>query len=152
MMEAITLERIFAVGQLDRALEDLMNYCAQTKRDGVSLVKDPLVRQKLAGLATMVELSRVLGHQIVCMLDQGKVPASEGSVLKVFISEVEQKLASVALSIMGLHGQLEPGSKYAPLNGWLEHWFLTNTRRSIAGGTNEIQRNIIAQHGLGLPR
>jgi hypothetical protein len=86
------------------------------------------------------------------MLDQGKVPASEASILKVFITETEQEMASAGLSIMGSYGQLEPGSQYAPLKGWFEHWYLSNARRTITAGTNEVQRNIIAQRGLGLPR
>lgn len=152
MMLALSFERMFPFGHLNRALEDLISYAKTTRRRGGALAEDVLVRQKIAEVATRVEVCRGLCYQIVWMLDKGKVPDHEASILKVFITETEQQIASMGLSIMGLSGQLEPGSKYAPLKGWFEHWYLSNARRSITAGANEIQRNIIAQRGLGLPR
>ena len=152
MMVALSFERMFPLGHLDRALEDLVGYVKTTKRSGKVLAGDVLVRQKIAEMATRIEVCRGLCYQVAWMLDQGKVPASEASILKVFITETEQEMASAGLSIMGSYGQLEPGSQYAPLKGWFEHWYLSNARRTITAGTNEIQRNIIAQRGLGLPR
>lgn len=152
MMVALNFERIFPYGHLQRAMEDLIRYVKETSRNGKLLAQDPLVRQKIAGLVTLVEVCQGMGYHVVWLLDQEKVPEYEASALKVFISEAEQQIASTGVSIMGMYGQLEPGSKYAPLKGWFERWYLSNTRRTIAGGTNEIQRNIIAQRGLGLPR
>ena len=152
MLQSVAVERIFPVDHLDRALNDLCSYVKQTKRNGRLLAQDLLVRQKLAELATLVEVSRGLGYQVICMLDRGKIPSYEASVLKVFLTEAEQRIAYDGLCIMGLYGQLEPGSKYAPLEGWLERWYLASARRSITAGTNEIQRKIIAQQGVGLPR
>ena len=56
------------------------------------------------------------------------------------------------MSILGMHGQLAPGSKYAPLRGAIENAYLWVRSATIASGTSEIQRNIIATRGLGLPR
>ena len=152
MAVALDHERVFPVGQLDRALEELTKYVKETKRDGKLLAEDPLVRQKLAELSTEVEVARSLAYRAAWMLDSGEVPNYESSVLKVFVSELEQRLSYNALRIMGSYGQLEPGSKHVPFKGWIERWFLSNARRTISAGSNEIQRNVIAQRGFNLPR
>jgi alkylation response protein AidB-like acyl-CoA dehydrogenase len=63
-----------------------------------------------------------------------------------------QRLAQVGMQMMGLYGQLEFNTKWAPLKGKIERLYLTSVSGTIAGGTSEIQRNIIAERGLGLPR
>lgn len=152
MAVALDHERVFPVGQLDRALEELTKYVKETKRNGKLLAEDPLVRQKLAELSVEVEVARSLAYRVAWMLDSGIVPNYESSVLKVFVSDLEQRLSYNALRIMGSYGQLEPGSKHVPLEGWIERWFLSNARRTISAGSNEIQRNVIAQRGFSLPR
>ncbi|MDO8635125.1 MAG: acyl-CoA dehydrogenase family protein, partial [Dehalococcoidia bacterium] len=71
---------------------------------------------------------------------------------KVFNSELMQRVAAEGMRILGLFGQLTIGSKLAPLQGWLANWCPTTHARAVASGTSEIQRNIIAQRGLALPR
>ena len=71
---------------------------------------------------------------------------------KVLGTELQQHLAIAGVELLGLYGQLEPGSKYAPLSGRIERSYLTSVSATIAAGTSEIQRNIIATRGLGLPR
>ena len=66
--------------------------------------------------------------------------------------ELDKRLASTALEILGLHGQLMPESKYAPMGGMAAHSYLGSKGHSLQGGTSEILKNIIAQRGLGLPR
>lgn len=68
------------------------------------------------------------------------------------MSEMIQRLAQVGIQMMGLYGQLEFNAKWAPLKGKIERLSLTSVSGTIAGGTSEIQRNIIAERGLGLPR
>jgi alkylation response protein AidB-like acyl-CoA dehydrogenase len=70
----------------------------------------------------------------------------------VFCSELIQRLAQVGMQMLGLYGQLEFNTKWAPLRGKIERLYLTSVSGTIAGGTSEIQRNIIAERGLGLPR
>jgi hypothetical protein len=70
----------------------------------------------------------------------------------VFTSEMMQRLAQVGMQMLGLYGQLEFHTRWAPLQGKIERLYLTSVSGTIAGGTSEIQRNIIAERGLGLPR
>ena len=73
-------------------------------------------------------------------------------MIKVFASEAMQRVAHVGTQIMGLYGQLEMGSKWAPLKGRMENAYLGSVGMLTAAGTSEIQRSIIAIRGLGLPR
>ena len=153
MMAALEHERTFPVGHLHRALEDLARYARETKRNGKFLAQDPLVRHKLAELATEVEVAWGLAYHVAWLVDSGKPSDYEGPIGKVFITELEQRLSYTGLCIMGLHGTLDQKSEYSSsTTGWLEHWFLSYARRTISAGANEIQRSIIAQRGLGLPR
>jgi len=70
----------------------------------------------------------------------------------VFGSEMQQRLYRTGMSMMGLYGTLSKGSKWAPLRGRIQRGFLTSFSSTIAAGTSEIQRNVIANRGLGLPR
>jgi len=73
-------------------------------------------------------------------------------MINVYGMELMQRLANMGLQILGLYGQLEPGSKWAQLGGVLERDYLYNTGLTIGAGTSEIQRLVIAIWGLGLPR
>jgi len=86
------------------------------------------------------------------MLSKGAVPFHEASISKVFTSELEQRLTNIGMQIMGLHGQLKEDSKWVQLRGRMEHMYRFSILGTIGGGTNEIQRSIIALMGLGLPR
>jgi alkylation response protein AidB-like acyl-CoA dehydrogenase len=114
--------------------------------------EDPLVRRRLADLAVEVEVSRLISYNIAWMQSQGQVPNKEASMGKVFGTELQQHVASTGMHLLGLYGQLEPESKYAPLGGRIERSYMTAVAVTIAAGTSEIQRNIIATRGLGLPR
>jgi alkylation response protein AidB-like acyl-CoA dehydrogenase len=80
------------------------------------------------------------------------VPTREGSMSKVYVSELNAHFASVGLDILGLAGQLGPNDETAPLHGQLQWLYTIAPMQRFGGGTNEIQRIIIAQRGLGLPR
>ncbi len=135
-----------------RTLEDLVHYAQETKVMGHPLAADPLVRHRLAEAAVEIEAGRMLAYRIAWIQSQGQIPYAEASMVKAYTSELDQRLAQLGMQLMGLYGQLEPGSKWAPLKGRLERIYLVAVSRTIAAGTSEIQRNIIAMRGLGLPR
>ena len=99
-----------------------------------------------------VEVGRQLGLLNAWLVDQGVVPTKEGSMAKVYVTELNARLASVGMEILGLAGQLAPDDPAAPLHGRLQWLYTTAPLQRFGGGTNEIQRCIIAQRGLGLPR
>lgn len=135
-----------------RTLEELVQFCKEHTRNGRALAEDPLVRRRLADMAIEVEVSRLLSYNIAWMQSQGKVPNKEASMGKVFGTELQQRMAATGMAILGLYGQLGPDSRYAPLQGRIQRSYLTSVSATIAAGTSEIQRNIIATRGLGLPR
>jgi len=153
-MMALDFERIQigCVGMLARLLEELKDFVRRTTRDGRALGAIPWVRRALADLEMRVEVGRQIGLLNAWLIDQGVVPTKEGSMSKVYVSELNAHFASVGLDILGLAGQLGPNDETAPLHGRLQWLYTIAPMQRFGGGTNEIQRIIIAQRGLGLPR
>jgi alkylation response protein AidB-like acyl-CoA dehydrogenase len=153
-MMALDFERIQigCVGMLARLLEELKDVVRRTTRDGRVLGAIPWVRRAVADLEMRVEVGRQIGLLNAWLIDQGIVPTKEGSMSKVYVSELNAHFASVGLDILGLAGQLGPDDETAPLHGRLQWLYTIAPMQRFGGGTNEIQRVIIAQRGLGLPR
>jgi alkylation response protein AidB-like acyl-CoA dehydrogenase len=153
-MMALDFERIAlgSVGLLRRYLEELKAFVRRTTRDGVPLGRVPWVRRAIADLEMRVEVGRRIGLLNAWMIDQGEVPTKEGSMAKVYVTELNARLAAVGLEILGLAGQLAPDEPAAPLHGRLQWLYTIAPMQRFGGGTNEVQRLIIAQRGLGLPR
>ncbi len=135
-----------------RTLETLVKYAKETERNGKPLSEDPIVRHKLAERKIEIEVSRWLSYQVAWMQSQDMVPNAEASMSKLFGTELTQKVASTGMDILGMTGQLSKGSKWAPLQGYIQRLSLSSVSSTIAAGTSEIQRDIIARRGLGLPR
>ena len=135
-----------------RTYDMLADYARQTKRNGSPLAEHPLVRHKLADLKIEFEVGRLLSYRVAWMQSQGLIPNYEASVSKMYGSELAQRLANAGVRIIGLGGQLAPGSPWAPLAGRFETLYIAAAALTVAAGTSEIQRNIIASRGLGLPR
>jgi alkylation response protein AidB-like acyl-CoA dehydrogenase len=155
IMLSLDFERTAGVAMIagvQRTVDDLIQFAKETKINGEPLAKNLLVRHKLAELAIECEVGRMLAYRLVSMQAQGLIPNYEASMIKLFASEAIQRFAHVGTQIMGLYGQLEVGSKWAPLNGRIEHAYLSSVGMTIAAGTSEIMRLIIATRGLGLPR
>ncbi len=143
---------IEAPARAQRILNDLVRYAKLTKRNGQTLAEDPSIRQRLAQLAIEIDVSRCLSYRVATSQAREEIPGQEAPANKVFTSEMIQRIAQVGMQMMGLYGQLEFNTKWAPLKGKIERLYLTSVSGTIAGGTSEIQRNIIAERGLGLPR
>jgi alkylation response protein AidB-like acyl-CoA dehydrogenase len=114
--------------------------------------KNNVIRNRLAELKIEFEIGRTLAYRVAWMQSKKLIPNYEASMSKLFGSEVQQRLANFAINTLGLAGQLTPGSAAAPLGGGIEQYYLSTASVTIAAGTSEIQRNIIATRGLGLAR
>ena len=86
------------------------------------------------------------------MLDNGEDPNVESSVLMFMATELARDMADLSMEILGPYGQYEGNSERSPLRGIVSRGFLESISATIGAGTSEVQRNIIAQRGLGLPR
>ncbi len=136
-----------------RGLDELVDYCRETGGDGKPLIADQMVRNRLADIAIETELGRFLSYRVATMQAKGQVPNMEASAAKVYLSELAQRLALAGVQIMGLYGQVRPETKkYARLRGEFTMTYMTSVGGTIAGGTSEIMRNVIAWRGLDLPR
>jgi alkylation response protein AidB-like acyl-CoA dehydrogenase len=111
------------------------------------------VRNKLAELVIESDVGRYLSYRVASIQARGEVPNYESSAAKGYLSELAQRVAGAGVNIMGLAGQVRPeSSKWAGLQGAFTMSYMVSLGGTIAGGTSEIQRGIIAQRGLGLPR
>ena len=135
-----------------RTLEALVEYAKQTERNGEPLSKNPNVRRKLAQRFTETEIARWLAYKVAWMQSQDMIPNAEASMSKMYGTELTQRVARTGMEILGMAGQISQGSKWAPLEGHIQQLYLSSVSSTIAAGTSEIQRNIIAQRGLGLSR
>jgi alkylation response protein AidB-like acyl-CoA dehydrogenase len=127
-------------------------FLRQAGERGEALLRDPIVQHLLAEMAIQVEIQRKFAYRVAWLQEQGKVPNLEASVAKTFGSETQQRVAQAGLRIMGLYGQVDEGSPLAPVRGRVQRQYLSSISATIAAGTSEIQRNIIATRGLGLLR
>ena len=119
---------------------------------GIASGKRPETRAKLADATIENKVARNLALTVTWMTGKGIRPTYQASVAKVFGTEAFKRLAWSAMSIVGLYGQVERQKQYAPLMGRVNSIYYTSVGMTIAGGASEIQRNVIATRGLGLPR
>jgi alkylation response protein AidB-like acyl-CoA dehydrogenase len=109
------------------------------------------VRQQLAWAYTQVEIMRFSGLRTLAQVAAGKQPGPEASVAKLFWSEYHKRLGEIAMTIEGSDGLLRPEGDGYPVSGW-QSVFLSSRAGTIYSGTSEIQRNIIGERALGLPK
>jgi len=134
-----------------RELEHMVAYCNETKRNGQPLAKDPIIRNRLAQTACDIEAARTLAYRVADLQNRNEMTLMDSAAVKVFASELGERFASLATDIFGPYGQVK-SSRWAPMNGLWETNYQECFVTIISMGTNEIQRNIIAWYGLGLPR
>jgi alkylation response protein AidB-like acyl-CoA dehydrogenase len=134
------------------ALADLLQFAREFDVRGRTPADDPLVRQRIAKTYTDSEALRLTALRHLTKQLKGSPPGPEGSMEKLFWSEMFQRMLEVPLAIAGPYGQLTSDDRHAPLAGRWLHLYLYSRGRTIAAGTSEIQRGIIAQRVLGLPK
>jgi len=141
-----------AVSMAKRGLDDLVRYCKETRINGRSLLDNPLVRHKLAEMAIEIEVGKYMVYRVVSLQARKEPGSIEAAVCKLYNTELDVRLANAGIQILGLYGQLHEDSKWARLMGRFQQSYLYAIAMVVGGGTSEIQRNIIAMRGLGLPR
>jgi len=110
------------------------------------------VKYELADRLVETQVAKMLSYRVVTMQARGLVPNYEASMTKLFSSELGQRIARTAMKVTGLYGLLAAGSPWAAQRGRYGGMYIQTVASTIAGGTSEVQRNIIATRGLGLPR
>ena len=136
----------------EQRLQALIELSRRSTLHGVPALKDPQVRQRLARLYIDVKTFKLNTMRQVATLGQGHLPGPEGSLLKLHWSELNQRLVELAFELEGPYSSLAPDSVDAPFEGRWQYEYLRARGNTIEAGTSEVQRNIVAERVLGLPR
>jgi 3-oxocholest-4-en-26-oyl-CoA dehydrogenase alpha subunit len=158
--QALDLERftMFTFSPIKQRLDVLTDYVRTATRDGEPLRDDPVVRQRLARLHTDAEVARVLGLRVVDesvkaeKIEGAPPPTIESSQYKLFATEFSRRLANASMDLGAPGTQLRVRTEEAPMAGRPESTYRYTVIDTIGGGSSEIQKNIIARRGLGLPK
>jgi alkylation response protein AidB-like acyl-CoA dehydrogenase len=149
IVAGLTFERagIARYARAGRIIELLVDWANDTGRS-----VDPHVRRALAELRVRYEAARLVNYRAVSIQAAGGVPTTEASIARIHNGLLEQHVSHTALELVGPLAQLDAGDPSAPLAGALRRYWARNIPTTIAAGTLEIQKNVVAQRGLGLPR
>jgi len=120
------------------------------KKNPQLVAQRPSVRMELADRAVEVNVGTFLSYRVAHMQAAGMVPNHEASASKLFGSEMGQRISLTGMHLLGMHGELRDGTPGTIIDQATSH--LSSVSGTIAAGTSEIQRGIIATRGLGLPR
>lgn len=152
VMNALDLERV-TIGPyapIQRVLDQMVEYVRDERTE---LRDDPIVRTKLAEMKLDTEIARALATTNAAIIDSGQTPTMEASMAKVWSSDTKERVTSLAMDLLGGEGALQMASgDLAPLEGTLEERWRNTPATRFGGGTNDVQRQIIATRGLGMPR
>jgi alkylation response protein AidB-like acyl-CoA dehydrogenase len=135
-----------------RSIDRLIALSHTLQRNGRTAAQDPLIRQKLAQCYAEIEIMRLNQMRAFSRISATGVPGPEGSILKIFWSELNQRVQQIAQELLGPYGQLLSGDPHAIDHGIWSYGYLRSRGNTIEAGTSEIQRNIIGHFVLGLPR
>ena len=133
------------------ALDGLVDLARKMEKNGRALTQDPVMRQKLAQLWIDSEALKYTGARGITKLLRGELPGPEASAGKMGWVDTHQRIQELAMEIEGPYAQLT-GSDWAQDGGVWQYTFLRSRANSIEGGTTEIQKNIIGERVLGLPK
>ena len=139
-----------------QAVEDLIEFARNNTTNGQStLAHNPAIRHELVERYVEAGVAQMMSFKIVSIqATEGVAPGHEAAVAKLYGTELNQRIYRTGMKVLGLYGQLDArtdGPK-PPMRGRIKYMYLRSVANTIEGGTSEIQRNIIATRGLGLPR
>jgi alkylation response protein AidB-like acyl-CoA dehydrogenase len=152
--EALDIERftLFTISPILGRVKLLCDYVKNESKDGKPLKDDPILRQRVAQLATECEVARLLGVKFVDTAISGNTPTYEASAYKLYATELSVRVADATMDILGPGAQLALGTEEAPANGRAESCYTYTVIDTIGGGSSEVQKNIISKRKLGLPK
>ena len=150
---ALDLERgaLTNAGDLRRAVDDLLRLAAEPRPDGRTPLHDPVVRRRLAQADADVEVARLMGYEASSLLAEGSIPTVEVSAEKIFTSELRQRVAALAVELLGPDGLRRHRSPSAPAEGVYERLYRAAPLMRFGAGANEVLRDVVAQRGHGMP-
>jgi len=138
---------------LHHTVMDLITFAKEAAAQRSPTVKiTETVKAELADRLIEADVCKLISYRIISMQKRGQVPNYEASMNKMFRSETAQRTARTGTKLLGMYAHLYRDEQRAPLQGRLAATYLGSVSATIAAGTSEIQRNIIATRGLGLPR
>jgi alkylation response protein AidB-like acyl-CoA dehydrogenase len=142
-----------ASGMVARTLDDVTAWAKTTlDADGRRAIDRPWVQANLARVHARQAVLRLLNWRQACSMERGTVPPAEASTVKVYGSELYVEAYRLLLEVLGPAGALKQGSPGAVLRGRIERYYRSTLVLTFGGGTTEVQRDIIAMAGLGIPR
>ena len=151
----LNIERLslFTHGQVDSLYQGVCEWAAQTQAPGGGMIiEQPWVQHNLARVKTGLEVVKLICWKQAWLMDQGPLDMAEASMAKVYSSEFFVELYRLLLEVLGTAGTIGADSAGAILKGKLEFRWRVGSILTFGGGTNEIQRDIIAMAGLWMPR
>ncbi len=137
--------------RMQQHLEAMTDYARHTQRNGHTLSQDPVLRQKLAEAHIRVEIMLLNLYRGITAQLRGQPPGPEASLAKLYWSELDKSMQELGMSMQGPYSQLTRESKHAVPGDW-QYNFLRSRAGTIYSGTSEIQKNIIGERVLGLPK
>jgi alkylation response protein AidB-like acyl-CoA dehydrogenase len=148
----LSFERNFGGRQYPHLVKDLARLAQKVEINGRPAWENSAVRQKIATFACEAEALKYTAFRGITRRLKGQSPGPESSTVKLSGTELNLKIQMFAVELLGPYSQLDRGTEFAVDNGkWLER-AITARGGTIAGGSNEIQRNIIGERVLRLPR
>ncbi len=135
-----------------RFLEEFTDWARTEQVNGTPLLDDVRLRHKIADYRLQIEVARMISYRVAWMQTRGEIPVKESSMTKNWGDVLHQGIYRGLASVLADSGLLRPEDPRAPANRFLGANAFLSTGLSIGGGTREIQKNIIAQRALGLPR
>jgi alkylation response protein AidB-like acyl-CoA dehydrogenase len=154
VVAGLTFERVGVAryARAGRIIDALVAWAKATPHGSGRLADAPEVRQQLADLRARCEAARLLNYRAISLQAAGSVPTVEAALARIHNTQLEQLVGHVGLELLGLGGLLTHDAAQAPVGGLVYRQWVRNIPTTVAAGTLEMQKNIVAERGLGLPR
>jgi len=150
---ALDFERVTVglTGAIRRLRDELLDHLAQG-RGADTIQHRPELGHAVGTLVVETEMARLLNYRAAWMIDNGTVPYAEASMTKIFTTELQARASDIAMQVLGPLGRLDAPAADVPLAGLAQSLYRAAPYLRFGGGNNEVQRDIVAQRGFGLPR